>query len=132
MPHGLADDTPLVVRPADVSFDEEGVPIGVDDGDRLPGVPGTLDDGDGVDAIRGDPVGDVVGVVADIGELAGVGAGGEVVVDNGELAEGEIEGDVELLDGYGDSGDGVIPLSEGVCADDGEDDGEEVFGGGLM
>ncbi|MCI94726.1 hypothetical protein A2U01_0116024, partial [Trifolium medium] len=43
--------TPLVVRPADVSFDEEGVPAGVDDGDRIPGVPGTVDDGDRVDAV---------------------------------------------------------------------------------
>jgi hypothetical protein len=117
----------------------------VDDGDRLSGVPGTVDDGDGVDAVRGDPTGDIVGVVADTGEpvgvrvggevvvdageLAGVRVGGEVVVDDGELAEGEVEGDVELLDGYGDSGDGDIPLPEGVCADDGEDDGEEVLGG---
>jgi hypothetical protein len=117
----------------------------VDDGDRLSGVPGTIDDGDGVDAVRGDPTGDVVGVVADTGEpvgvrvggevvvdageLAGVRAGGEAVVDDGELAEGEVKGDVELLDGYGDSGDGDIPLPEGVCADDGEDDGEEVLGG---
>jgi hypothetical protein len=100
----------------------------VDDGDRLSGVPGTVD-GDGVDAVRGDPTGDIVGVVADTGESVGVRVGGEVVVDDGELAEGEVEGDVELLDGYGDSGDGDIPLPEGVCADDGEDDGEEVLGG---
>jgi len=142
-PDGLADATPLDL-PGEVSFDE-CVPGGVDDGDGLPIL---ADEAEGVAAAGNEPAGDVVGELVDTGELAGVGAGGEVAVDSGELAgveaggevvvdtgelaegEGEDEGDVELFDGYGDSGDGVIPFPEGVCATPGgrDDDGEEVLG----